>query len=111
MPFLPGTFAVSSVGMLRQSATHGAQEPLARDCRTRPERAADSSDTVPVFEGEVMDSYDENAFRARIDAALRRVRTVLDNTRNPQYPAEVPHRYDDKYLLAEFATRVAIASM
>jgi hypothetical protein len=64
-----------------------------------------------VIQGEVMDSYDENAFRARIDAALRRVRTVLDNTRNPQYPAEVPHRYDDKYLLAEFATRVAIASM
>ena len=58
-----------------------------------------------------MDRYDEKAFRARIDAALRQVRTVLDNTRNPQYPAEVPHRYDDKYLLAELATRIAIASM
>ncbi len=57
-----------------------------------------------------MESYDENAFKSRVDAALRRIRAVLDNTRNPQYPADVPHRYDDKYLLAELVTRTAIAS-
>lgn len=57
-----------------------------------------------------MDIYDDSAFKARVDAALRRVRTVLDNTRHPQYPADVPHRYDDKYLLAEFVTRIAVAS-
>jgi hypothetical protein len=57
-----------------------------------------------------MESYDENAFKGRVDAALRRIRAVLDNTRNPQYPADVPHRYDDKYLLAELVTRTAIAS-
>jgi hypothetical protein len=57
-----------------------------------------------------MDNYDERGFRTRIDAALRRIRTVLDNTRNPQYPADVPHRYDDKYLLAELVTRTAVAS-
>ncbi|MCW5801810.1 MAG: hypothetical protein KIT31_05440 [Deltaproteobacteria bacterium] len=58
-----------------------------------------------------MHSYDEIAFRTRVDAALQRIRTVLDNTRNPQYPADVPHRYDDKYLLAELVTRVATASV
>jgi len=57
-----------------------------------------------------METFNETAFKARIEAALRRIRTVLDNTRNPQYPAEVPHRYDDKYLLAELVTRVAVAS-
>ncbi len=57
-----------------------------------------------------MDTYDEHGFRQRIDAALLRIRTVLDNTRSPQYPADVPHKYDDKYLLAEVVTRVAIAS-
>jgi hypothetical protein len=57
-----------------------------------------------------METYDEHAFHARIAAALERIRTVLDNTRHPQYPADVPHRYDDKYLLAELVTRAAIAS-
>ena len=58
-----------------------------------------------------MHDYDESAFTARVDAALRRIRTVLDNSRNPQYPADVPHRYDDKYLLAELVTRVSVASV
>ena len=55
--------------------------------------------------------YDEHALRARVDAALRTIRRVLDNTRHPQYPADVPHRYDDKYMLAEVATRITIASL
>ncbi|MBA3540908.1 MAG: hypothetical protein H0T79_14950, partial [Deltaproteobacteria bacterium] len=58
-----------------------------------------------------MHSHNESAFNAKIDAALKRVRTILDNTRNPQSAADVPHRYDDKYLLAEFLTRVSIASL
>ena len=57
-----------------------------------------------------MTSYDEQQFKIKMDAALERVRTILDNTRNPQTPADVPHRYDDKYLLAELVTTVAIAS-
>src|SRR6185437_5382401 len=58
-----------------------------------------------------MESYREHELEAKVDAALRRIRTVLDNTKNPQYPADVPHRYDDKYLLAEVLTRVAAASL
>jgi len=55
--------------------------------------------------------YDETALEARVNAALKVIRRVLDNTRHPQYPADVPHKYDDKYMLAEVATRTAIASI
>ncbi len=58
-----------------------------------------------------MDSYNEARFLGSVDAALRRIRTILDNTRNPQLPADVAHRYEDKYLLAEFLTRTATAAI
>ena len=58
-----------------------------------------------------MNEYAEQQFRAKIDAALRTVRKVLDNTRSPETPADVPHKYDDKYLLAEFVTHLAMASV
>lgn len=58
-----------------------------------------------------MNRYDEHTFRTKMEAALRQVRTILDNTRNPQSPADVPHRYEDKYLLAELVGSVAIASL
>jgi hypothetical protein len=55
--------------------------------------------------------FNEAEFRDRVERALVTVRTVLDNTRNPTYPADVPHRYDDKYLLAEYLTNTATASV
>jgi hypothetical protein len=58
-----------------------------------------------------MDRYQERALVQRIEAARRRIRTLLENTRNPELPSEVPHRYDDKYLLAEILTRVSTASV
>lgn len=57
-----------------------------------------------------MNAYAEQEFRAKIDAALQTVRKVLDNTRSPETPADVPHKYDDKYFLAEFVTHLAMAS-
>lgn len=53
-------------------------------------------------------SYNEAAFRARVDAALNQVRTLLENSRSPQYPSEVPHKYEDKYFLADSLTNSAI---
>lgn len=35
---------------------------------------------------------------------------MLDNTKNPTYPADVPHQYDDKYLLSEFLCNTALAA-
>ena len=50
-------------------------------------------------------------FPDRVDAALARVRSVLGTTKNPQAPADVPHRYDDKFHLVEFIGRAATASL
>src|SRR5690242_19034680 len=58
----------------------------------------------------MLNRFDEHRFRQQVDAALQRIRTVLETTRAPQYPAEVPHRYDDKYGLAEFLTNTSIAA-
>ena len=54
-----------------------------------------------------MSHYNEAELLRRVDLALGRVRTLLENTRHPELPAKVPHRYDDKYLLVEFMTRAA----
>lgn len=58
-----------------------------------------------------MDYFDESGFRERLDAALGHIRRVLDTSRHPQYAADVPHRYDDKYLLVESLIRVGTASV
>ena len=44
--------------------------------------------------------YSEQELHTKVDAALRRIRTVLENNRNPQYPADVPHRYEDASTVA-----------
>lgn len=58
-----------------------------------------------------MESYNEAEFRRRVDLALARVRKVLDHTRNPQYAADVPHQYDDKFALVEFMGRTTVAAL
>lgn len=57
-----------------------------------------------------MQNFDEYRFKQQVDSALQRIRTILANTRAPQYPADVQHRYDDKYGLAEFLTNTSIAA-
>ena len=44
--------------------------------------------------------FDEIQFSLQLNAALKRVQTILDNTRHPQAPESVHHTYDDKYKLA-----------
>lgn len=56
-----------------------------------------------------MESYDELRFQIKVDKALERIKTLLHNARNPQYPTEVLHQYDDKYLLVDFLTNSALA--
>ncbi len=53
----------------------------------------------------------EGAFKAKVDAALAEIRTILDTARNPLIAEEVPHRYDDKYALAEFLSISTISSL
>lgn len=54
--------------------------------------------------------YNEFEFRRTLDRALEKVKTVLENTKFPQHAANVPHTYNDKYLLAEFLTNTFIAA-
>ncbi|MDB4928492.1 MAG: symbB, partial [Myxococcaceae bacterium] len=58
-----------------------------------------------------MHSYEEAEFSRKMEAALSRVRTILDRTRDPSSPAEVPHSYDDKFVLADFLGRASVASL
>jgi len=55
-------------------------------------------------------SYSEQRFRSQVDAALVKVKRILDTTRDPTYPADVPHKYEDKYMLANFTTNTALAA-
>eukprot|EP00005_Dracoamoeba_jomungandri_P005971 CAMPEP_0174261322 /NCGR_PEP_ID=MMETSP0439-20130205/11360_1 /TAXON_ID=0 /ORGANISM="Stereomyxa ramosa, Strain Chinc5" /LENGTH=952 /DNA_ID=CAMNT_0015345777 /DNA_START=53 /DNA_END=2911 /DNA_ORIENTATION=+ len=55
-------------------------------------------------------SFDERRFRIQVDSALSQVKTILENARNPQYPEDVSHKYQDKYLLATYLTNTAFAS-
>ena len=58
-----------------------------------------------------MDSFNESRFLQRVDSALVRIKTILDNTRSPRIASDVAHSYDDKYGLAEFLTNTTIASL
>ncbi len=53
------------------------------------------------FHPEAYSEYDEYMFRRQVSAALEVTKKVLDSTRHAATPADVPHRYDDKYALAE----------
>ncbi|MDP2435890.1 MAG: hypothetical protein Q8P67_09120 [archaeon] len=45
-----------------------------------------------------------------MDGALKKVAQILDNTRAPLLPEQVNHVYDDKYLLAEAMTHLALGA-
>jgi hypothetical protein len=56
-----------------------------------------------------MRPYSEERFKERVDDIVGRLRTILQNHRNPTYPADVFHHYDDKFLLVEFLANSTLA--
>eukprot|EP01127_Copromyxa_protea_P012735 TRINITY_DN3339_c0_g1_i2.p1 TRINITY_DN3339_c0_g1~~TRINITY_DN3339_c0_g1_i2.p1 ORF type:complete len:347 (+),score=85.66 TRINITY_DN3339_c0_g1_i2:34-1041(+) len=58
----------------------------------------------------VTQPYDLYAFRTKVQKALRDIATVLETNKRPQFPRDVPHTYDDKYLLAQLLTNSAVAA-
>jgi hypothetical protein len=54
--------------------------------------------------------YNEYQFKQRVDNTINQLKTILDVNRNPLIAAQVPHKYEDKYLLAEQLTRNCIAT-
>jgi hypothetical protein len=57
-----------------------------------------------------MNTFTDYAFRAQVDDALETVRKILDTTKHPVRPADVPHTYDDKFDLVEQASKAAIVA-
>eukprot|EP00439_Symbiodinium_sp_Y106_P037021 s2962_g4.t1 len=57
-----------------------------------------------------MEAFAEGRVEQRLQAALERVRVILDATKDPQAAGDVHHQYEDKYLLVEGVTNAAIAS-
>eukprot|EP01122_Echinamoeba_exundans_P013036 TRINITY_DN5621_c0_g6_i1.p1 TRINITY_DN5621_c0_g6~~TRINITY_DN5621_c0_g6_i1.p1 ORF type:complete len:1099 (+),score=366.81 TRINITY_DN5621_c0_g6_i1:411-3707(+) len=57
-----------------------------------------------------MEEFSEWQFQELVDLALAKVRTILHTTRSPAVAADVPHKYDDKYGLAEFLTNTSLAA-
>lgn len=45
-----------------------------------------------------------------MDKTMEVVRRILDQNKNPQFAADVDHKYDDKYGLVEFMTHTGIAA-
>ena len=56
------------------------------------------------------EQYNEHAMRQRVQQALTVVKMVLDSTRRPAFPNDVPHEYSDKYKLAEVITTTALSA-
>lgn len=56
------------------------------------------------------EAFDEARFEKQVDTALTRVRSILDTSRQPTYPSEVSHKYDDKYMLVDFLTNTTLAA-
>ena len=57
-----------------------------------------------------MEAFAEGRVEQRLQAALERVRVILDATKDPQAAGDVHHQYEDKYLLVEGVTNAAVAS-
>jgi hypothetical protein len=58
-----------------------------------------------------MEAFDESRFRAKVQQAIGRLKTVMENHRTPALPSEIPHNYEDKYLLAESLTNSAVLAI
>eukprot|EP00435_Cladocopium_sp_Y103_P003201 s1233_g1.t1 len=50
-------------------------------------------------------------FRADVDEAVGHLRDMLQEERQPRFPADVAHHYEDKFLLVELSTQAAAASL
>eukprot|EP00308_Calcidiscus_leptoporus_P011902 CAMPEP_0119367568 /NCGR_PEP_ID=MMETSP1334-20130426/14339_1 /TAXON_ID=127549 /ORGANISM="Calcidiscus leptoporus, Strain RCC1130" /LENGTH=721 /DNA_ID=CAMNT_0007384007 /DNA_START=33 /DNA_END=2195 /DNA_ORIENTATION=+ len=57
-----------------------------------------------------MREYHFFAFKDRVDAALVKLRRLIDVERQPMLAADVPHAYPDKFGLAEFVTNLSLAA-
>lgn len=57
-----------------------------------------------------MQSFNEVAFRGRVNKALETVQQILQRARHPIYAADASHTYTDKYVLGNLLVRLALSS-
>ena len=58
-----------------------------------------------------MDAFNEYAFLNQVSNAQEQIKKVLALTKEPKLAHNVPHTYQDKYLLSEFLGNAAVASI
>ena len=49
-------------------------------------------------------------FKMALARAAKKVKTILDTSRNPKLPKDVAHVYEDKFSLAELCVKASIAA-
>jgi len=55
--------------------------------------------------------YHSNQLSSKIEKAMRAVKRILSNARNPLVASpDLDHTYDDKFALSEFLSKIALAS-
>lgn len=55
-------------------------------------------------------TYNASAFVTKVNNALKAIRTVLETNKTPQFPADVEHTYEDKFLLVQLLSNAAVAA-
>ena len=58
-----------------------------------------------------MEEFNATRFRNKVKAVIGELEAILDTTRKPVLPSDVPHEYNDKYLYAEFISCTLIVSI
>jgi len=65
--------------------------------------------TTPLYTPLTRFSFcQEQLVKSKVSTALENVRRILETTRDPQFPADVPHAYEDKFTLTEMACKGTI---
>eukprot|EP00475_Leptophrys_vorax_P007974 TRINITY_DN15106_c0_g1_i1.p1 TRINITY_DN15106_c0_g1~~TRINITY_DN15106_c0_g1_i1.p1 ORF type:complete len:946 (+),score=278.82 TRINITY_DN15106_c0_g1_i1:56-2893(+) len=64
--------------------------------------------SIVIREGGTDPYYDEAAFRERLAKATEKLKLLLHQERSPQLPLDVPHGYEDKFVLANGLINTAI---
>ena len=59
---------------------------------------------------QALEMYDESLLKKQVENALKSVAQILENNRAPKFASAVLHKYDDKFRLAEYLTKMTIAS-
>lgn len=99
---------IDYVRVLQERAAQASPPPRSVEVKVIP--AGPPSDVTLHFNTHYTAQMNETRFRQKLDGAMTKVRQILEINRSPVLADEVQHEYGDKFGLAEFLTKAAIAS-